>query len=113
MRGLRRPGRIDRAPVASSRHIDTLVLETELETAAASVRLDRLHAAARATSPDIVRIVEGVRGRVRMRMELVIRFDYGSIVPWVRSVGRRRSSRSPGPDALVLRTPVEHAAART
>ncbi len=38
---------------------------------------------------DVVRIVEGMSGRVAMRMELIIRFDYGSIVPWVRKPDRR------------------------
>src|SRR6185312_10521771 len=41
----------------------------------------------RGTNPDIVRIVEGVRGKVALRMELIIRFDYGDIVPWVRKCG--------------------------
>ncbi len=50
-------------------------------------------------------MVEGVRGEVRMEMELIIRFDYGSIVPWVRTVdGVLRAIG--GPDALSLWTPV-------
>ena len=61
----------------------------------------------RETNPDVVRIVEGVRGRVDMQMELVIRFDYGSIVPWVRNVEGTLVAIA-GPDALLLRTPVEH-----
>ena len=40
----------------------------------------------RERDPDLVRVVEGVRGEVTMRMELIVRFDYGSIVPWVRSI---------------------------
>ena len=64
---------------------DTLVLETELETEDGAVRLTDFMPP-RVKNPDVVRIVEGVRGRVEMRMELVLRFDYGSIVPWVRSV---------------------------
>ena len=55
----------------------------------AARRGHRLHAAAVARSPTLVRIVEGRRGRVPMRMELVIRFDYGSIVPWVRQAATR------------------------
>ena len=54
-----------------------------------------------------MRIVEGVRGRVDMHMELAIRFDYGSIVPWVRTVEGTLVAIA-GPDALLLRTPVEH-----
>jgi GH15 family glucan-1,4-alpha-glucosidase len=57
-------------------------------------------------NPDVVRIVEGLRGQVRVHMELVIRFDYGSIVPWVRTVdGVLRAVG--GPDSLYLQTPVE------
>src|SRR5262249_15708457 len=56
-------------------------------------------------APDIVRIVEGLTGRVPMRMELVIRFGYGNVVPWVhRLIGTRVAVA--GPDHLTLRTPV-------
>ncbi len=74
---------------------DTLVLETELETPSGAIRLVDFMPP-RETNPDLVRIVEGVRGRVEMRMELVIRFDYGSIVPWVRNARRhaRRDRRA-------------------
>jgi GH15 family glucan-1,4-alpha-glucosidase len=84
---------------------DTLVLETELENADGSVRLVDFMPP-RETKPDVVRIVEGVRGRVEMEMELVIRFDYGDIVPWVRNVEGTLVAIA-GPDALALRTPVE------
>ena len=63
--------------------------------------------APRLADPDVVRVVEGVRGRVPMRMELRIRFDYGRLTPWVRRVGRALLAVS-GPEALVLRTPVDH-----
>jgi GH15 family glucan-1,4-alpha-glucosidase len=56
--------------------------------------------------PDLVRLVEGVEGKVRMRMELIIRFDYGSIVPWVRKVGSDALLAVGGPDALELLSPV-------
>ncbi len=52
----------------------------------------------------MVRIVEGVEGTVPMRMELVIRFEYGSIVPWVRRVEDETRVAIAGPDALALRT---------
>ena len=84
---------------------DTLVLETELHTEEGAVRyIDFMPP--RGTNPDIVRIVEGLAGAVTIRMELIIRFDYGSIVPWVR---RRHGGLEAvaGPDALILRTPVE------
>jgi GH15 family glucan-1,4-alpha-glucosidase len=84
---------------------DTLVLETEFHTEDGVVRIvdcmpHREH------RPDLIRIVEGVRGRVRMRMQLVIRFDYGTTVPWVRHRDRRLRAIA-GPNALVLDTPVE------
>jgi GH15 family glucan-1,4-alpha-glucosidase len=85
---------------------DTLVLETELETDRGAIRLVDFMPP-RETRPDLVRIVEGVRGRVEMRMELVIRFDYGSIVPWVRTLDGTLVAIA-GPDAVLLRTPVEH-----
>ncbi|MGH8985500.1 MAG: glycoside hydrolase family 15 protein [Acidimicrobiia bacterium] len=82
----------------------TLVLETEFETADGAVRIIDFMPI-RDKSVDIVRLVEGVRGRVPMHMELIVRFDYGSIVPWVRTMdGDLRVVA--GPDALILRTPV-------
>ena len=53
----------------------------------------------RRRDPEVVRIVEGVRGHVAMHMELIIRFDYGSVVPWVGG-SRGALRRSPGPTAL-------------
>jgi GH15 family glucan-1,4-alpha-glucosidase len=84
---------------------DTLILETTFETTEGAVRLIDFMPP-RDTRPDLVRIVEGTRGRVDMRMELVLRFDYGSIVPWVRNVGGTLIGIA-GPDAVSLRTPVE------
>jgi GH15 family glucan-1,4-alpha-glucosidase len=57
--------------------------------------------------PNVVRLVEGVSGEVSMRMELIIRFDYGWIVPWVRSIDGVLHAVG-GPEALELRTPVAH-----
>jgi GH15 family glucan-1,4-alpha-glucosidase len=85
---------------------DTLILETEFETEDGVVRLVDFMAP-RIADPDVVRVVEGVRGRVPMRMELRIRFDYGRLTPWVRRVGRALLAIS-GPEALVLRTEVPH-----
>ena len=57
----------------------------------------------RDATPDLVRIVEGVRGHVPMRMELRLRFDYGRVVPWVyREDGDVVAVA--GPDAVWLRT---------
>ena len=55
---------------------------------------------------DIVRLVRGVQGDVAMRMELVTRFDYGSIVPWVSRQGDGRLRFIAGPDRLLLDTNV-------
>ncbi len=99
------------APVGGVRRVQrryrpgTLVLETEWETADGVVRVvdcmpprDRV--------PDVLRLVEGISGRVPMRIELTIRFDYGAIVPWVRRHEQYLEAVA-GPDALRLRTPVE------
>lgn len=84
----------------------SLVLETEWETDAGAVRVTDFMPP-RGKAPDIVRIVEGTRGHVDMTSELVMRFDYGNIVPWVRRVDGGRIAVA-GPDALCFRTPVEH-----
>jgi GH15 family glucan-1,4-alpha-glucosidase len=83
---------------------DTLVLETELETPTGAVRLIDFMPP-RETTPDVVRIVEGVRGRVEMQLELALRFDYGSVVPWVRNLDGVLVGIA-GPDGVSLRTPV-------
>jgi GH15 family glucan-1,4-alpha-glucosidase len=83
---------------------DSLVLETELETPSGAVRVIDFMPP-RGEAPDVVRIVEGVRGRVEMRMELALRFDYGSIVPWVRNLDGQLVGVA-GPDAVSLVTPV-------
>src|SRR5688572_22043444 len=75
-----------------------LVLETELECADGAVRLTDFMPV-RGEAPDVVRIVEGLRGRVRMRTDITVRFDYGSIVPWVRRVPEGTLAVA-GPDAL-------------
>ncbi|MGA2036768.1 MAG: glycoside hydrolase family 15 protein [Acidimicrobiales bacterium] len=84
---------------------DTLVLETEFETAEGMARLVD-YMPVREDHPQVVRMVEGVRGAVHMRMDLVLRFDYGAVVPWVRRAGRLLSAIA-GPDALGLWTSVE------
>ena len=84
---------------------NTLVLETDLESESGAVRLIDFMPP-RATKPNVVRIVEGIRGRVQMRMELAIRPDYGHIVPWVRNLDGVLIGIA-GPDAVSLRTPIE------
>ena len=90
---------------------DTLVLETEFETANGVVAVIDFMPA-RDRDPNLVRIVEGRRGRVRMRTELVFRFDYGSIVPWVHRTdcgiaaiaGPGRASQLSAPSRSAART---------
>ena len=84
---------------------DSLVLETEFETSGGAVRLTD-YMPVREDHPRVVRMVEGVSGSVDMRMDLVLRTDYGAIVPWVRRVGKLLSATA-GPDALGLWTSVE------
>lgn len=95
--GLKRTVRRYRGP--------TLVLETEFETQDGIVRLVDFMPP-REERPDLVRVVEGVRGRVPMRMSLAIRFDYGSIIPWVRRQDGALQAIA-GPDAVRLDAGVE------
>jgi len=84
---------------------DTLVLETELACDDGVVRLIDFMPP-RGEAPDVVRIVEGVEGTVPMKMRMSIRFDYGSIVPWVRRKDEGLHAVA-GPDALLLATPID------
>jgi GH15 family glucan-1,4-alpha-glucosidase len=78
----------------------TLILETEFDTEEGSVRvIDFMPLSDRRW--DIVRIVEGLSGQVDMRMELSVRFDYGSIVPWAHQV-QGILSITAGPDTIEL-----------
>ncbi|MCL5735015.1 MAG: glycoside hydrolase family 15 protein [Actinobacteria bacterium] len=93
-------------PVVQTRRLsrryrgETLVLETEFVTREGTARVIDFMPPERRL-PRIVRIVEGVSGQVRMGMELAVRFDYGSRVPWVHRVGRGIEFTA-GPDALRL-----------
>ena len=93
----------------------TLVLETRFRTASGTVLVidfmplgpDRsLPLAPDRRRVDLVRIVRGEQGTVTLAMELIFRFDYGSIVPWVTATPRRASAIA-GPDAMLLRTLVD------
>jgi GH15 family glucan-1,4-alpha-glucosidase len=96
-------------PTCTRRHYvdDTLVLETEFETPQGRVALIDFMPPRSATS-DLIRIVRGIEGRVAMRTELVIRFAYGSVIPWVtQSHDRTTELRAiAGPDMLTLHTSV-------
>jgi GH15 family glucan-1,4-alpha-glucosidase len=76
----------------------SLVLETEFTTASGVVRLTDCMPP-RGHDPDVVRLVEGVAGDVPMHLELIIRFDYGAIVPWVRKRDHGLTAVA-GPDAI-------------
>ena len=79
---------------------DTLILETEWETAEGAVRVTDFMPV-RDGAANLVRIVDGIAGEVAMRSELVLRFDYGHIVPWVtRTEGGIRAVA--GPDAVLV-----------
>ena len=81
----------------------TLVLETDFETADGVVRVIDFMPRRGAGSPRLMRVVEGLRGRVPMRMELALRPDYGAIVPWLESEPDGVIATA-GPDAFRLST---------
>ena len=85
---------------------DTLVLETIFETADGAVAvIDFMPPDQSASS--VIRIVEGRRGRVPVRMDLTLRFDYGSSVPWVSRLADRSGIQAiAGPNLAVLRSSV-------
>jgi len=83
----------------------TLVLETEFETATGVVAVIDFMPP-RSGAADVFRIVEGRRGQVAMHMEFILRFDYGSIVPWVRRFEQGITAVA-GPDCVRFRSPVE------
>ena len=91
-----------------SRHYrgDTLILETRLETAEGAITLIDFMPP-RGAASDVVRIVRGESGRVKLRMELVVRFGFGIAIPWVKRQDDGALLGICGPDMAVLRTPVE------
>jgi GH15 family glucan-1,4-alpha-glucosidase len=84
----------------------TLVLETEFTTPEGVVLLtecmDR-----HGENQHLIRTVRGLEGRVPMQMEMILRFDYGSVVPWVTRLDDGRLQAIAGPERLTLATPVE------
>ena len=100
------------APAESDAHVarryldSTLVLETQFTTRQGSVALvDFMYR--RNGSSELVRIVTGLQGEVSMRTELVVRFDYGAIVPWVSQQEDGRLQFIAGPDKVLLDTNVQ------
>ena len=79
---------------------DTVVLETDFHTEDGAIRLVDCMPI-RGEAPDIVRVVQGLEGRVDVEMELILRFDYGRVVPWVRRHGGYQLAVA-GPDAVRL-----------
>ena len=83
----------------------TLIVETTFENSEGAVLLMDFMPI-RGKYSDLVRIVRGLRGQVRMCMELVLRFDYGRSVPWVTRLDDGSLRAISGPDMAVLRTDV-------
>jgi GH15 family glucan-1,4-alpha-glucosidase len=83
----------------------TLVLETEFTTPEGTVALidcmDR-----RGENQDVIRMVRGISGKVPMQMELALRFDYGTVVPWVSRLDDGRLQAIAGPNRIILSTPI-------
>jgi GH15 family glucan-1,4-alpha-glucosidase len=96
------------APTITRRYRgETLILETDFETPDGAVTLIDFMPPGNGWS-EMIRIVVGKRGTVRMKMELVLRFDYGFSIPWVDKLKHDSGIKAiVGPDTAVLRTPVE------
>ncbi|WP_415948951.1 glycoside hydrolase family 15 protein [Streptomyces sp. KLOTTS4A1] len=97
----------DRPPPADRRSYrgDSLILESEWDTRRGTVKVTDFMPP-RDGAPQLIRIVEGVSGRVPMRSALRMRFSYGRIVPWVHKVDGRTVAVA-GPDSVWLDTPTE------
>ena len=109
--GTREHGRWSIAPQEPARitrryRPNTLVLETHFETEdGAATLIDFMPL--RGHHSTIVRLVRGARGKVSMGTELILRFGYGAIVPWVTRLEDGALRAIAGPDMMVLRTPVQ------
>jgi GH15 family glucan-1,4-alpha-glucosidase len=107
--GDERNGRWSLAPAGAARAMRRyrgagLVLETDFATAEGSVRVLDLMPP-RSGAPALLRVVEGLHGRVDMRMDLALRFEYGAAVPWVTRTADGLQAVK-GAHALALRAPV-------
>jgi GH15 family glucan-1,4-alpha-glucosidase len=83
----------------------TLILETTIE-AADGVAVVTDFMPSKGQGSHLVRLVRGISGSVKLRTELIIRFGYGAVVPWVRRYDDGSLRAVAGPDRLVLRTPI-------
>lgn len=81
----------------------TLILETSFETEDGAVTITDFMPIRRKHS-DLVRIVHGIRGHVRMKMELILRFDYGRSIPWVTRLEDGALRAIAGPNMAILHT---------
>ena len=95
----------DEAKITRRYRPNTLVLETHFETAEGAVTLVDFMPV-QAPNSTIVRFAIGKRGKVKMHTELVIRFGYGAVVPWVTRVESGALRAIAGPDMVVLQSPV-------
>ena len=108
--GTREHGRWSIAPRAPARvtrryRPGTLVLETHFETHdGAAMLVDFMPL--RSRNPAIVRLVIGTRGQVAMSTELILRFGYGAIVPWVTRLENGALRAIAGPEMMIVHTPV-------
>jgi GH15 family glucan-1,4-alpha-glucosidase len=97
---------VSASPNVSRRYLaDTLILETEFQTETGTATVVDFMPAADGKG-DLVRIVFGRSGEVKFHTELVIRFGYGAIVPWVDRAEDGAINAVAGPERMVLRTPV-------
>ncbi|HKM69286.1 MAG TPA: glycoside hydrolase family 15 protein, partial [Stellaceae bacterium] len=96
---------VEPASRVERRYVDgSLILTTMFETGDGAVELvDFMRP--RRRLPHLVRLVRGLRGRVAMRTEFILRFDYGAVVPWVERLPEGGVSAIGGPERVVLRTP--------
>ena len=79
---------------------NTLILETQIESAAgAAIVTDFMPTRREGGTSHLVRLVRGRAGQIEMRTELVMRFDYGSIIPWVTRHGDHSLHAIAGPDS--------------
>jgi GH15 family glucan-1,4-alpha-glucosidase len=98
-------GPSEKASIKRRYRPDTLVLETSFETPdGAALLVDFMPF--RSDHSEIVRLVVGTRGKLKMHTELILRFGYGAVVPWVTRLENGALRAIAGPDMVVLRTPV-------
>ncbi|WP_393916004.1 glycoside hydrolase family 15 protein [Halostreptopolyspora alba] len=99
-----RPAASDQSAAHRQYRAETLILETDWENDEGAVRVIDFMPP-RGGAPHIVRIVEGIRGNVRMSTALRLRFDYGNVVPWIHRSGTEMAAVA-GPDSVWLSSPV-------